>query len=232
MEPATLRLRHDDPTPKHVCTCTALVCLAAVFSAPLSSRWSAYARWHLQWFPPPRPSHHAYACRTGGKRHMRSTHKKYLTCIHKQKCRHIIIILHSGFCRCVKNTDLGASVASSSSEYCEAQCWGTERERVIPEAHVGLSPSRTRLSYLLRRQNEKMTCRFVGFLPSGRTSQEDGRALRKAWWLYLQTPWNQNQDGLLRRQSENYFMRKLKKCTCIGNKLKSRSYEHWHSLLI
>lgn len=42
-------------------TCTALVCLAVVFSAPLSSQWLAYERSHPQLFQPPHPSHRAHA---------------------------------------------------------------------------------------------------------------------------------------------------------------------------
>lgn len=93
------------------CTCTGLVFLEWSFSVPLSSRWSACEQWHLRWFPPPRPSHHAYVCpkrRNTGLDHLeksQTTHHYNSTCTVD-----------------VCYTDLGASVASSSSEYCEAQC--------------------------------------------------------------------------------------------------------------
>lgn len=54
---------------KCVCTCTVLVCLGLVFSVPLSSLWLTYGQSHLQWFQPPHPSHHAYACNRGGNKH-------------------------------------------------------------------------------------------------------------------------------------------------------------------
>lgn len=34
------------------------------------------------------------------------------------------------------NTDLGASVASSSSEYCEAQCWETEKRNYPDSQYI------------------------------------------------------------------------------------------------
>lgn len=60
---------------KCVNTCTALVSPAVVFSVPLSSQWLACERSRLRLFPPPHPSHHAYAWGTGGNKYFKSTHK-------------------------------------------------------------------------------------------------------------------------------------------------------------
>lgn len=93
------------------CTCTAPVCRAKVFSVLQFFQRLIYERWRLRWFQQPRPSRHVFAW-----------NKKGDTFRYKQKLQYMIVFMGH-----FSNTDLGASVASSSSEYCEAQCWETDK---------------------------------------------------------------------------------------------------------
>lgn len=87
------------------------MCRAIVFSVLQFFQRLIYERWRLRWFQQPRPSRHVFAW-----------NKKGNTFRYKQKLQYMIV-----FMRHFSNTDLGASVASSSSEYCEAQCWETDK---------------------------------------------------------------------------------------------------------
>lgn len=81
-------------------------------------------------------------------------------------------------CWCVflcSNTDFGASVASSSSEYCEAQCWGTEK-LCYPEAQTEKS-SAWLCAKKTNGENGVFVCSFLTFCENqsgGRPGSEKG----------------------------------------------------------
>lgn len=89
--------------------------------------------------------------------------------------------------RCLCNTDLGASVASSSSEYWEAQCL---KKKNRPKKLLSLQIDFLYITKQSRQKNNrKKHVDLLFFSPSVKTSQGDAQALRKALWPDLQTPW-------------------------------------------
>lgn len=137
-------------------TCTAPVCRAITFSVPLFSQRLIYGLWRLQWFRQPRPSHLVYVYNREGE-----------TFAYNNNNNNMITSMRHFY-----NTDLGASVASSSSEYCEAQCYKTDKRRYPDPV------SESGIQYVT--EQKKLRNYYVRFSsPSVKTNQVDAQAPKK-----------------------------------------------------